>query len=158
MLSQVIILPNVAYEFRMRKGRGDIKLLDETGDNALLYIGMKSENAPIIINTFIGGKWGAEVGFAHPPAGNPHHGVIWIKFNGTTLEIWTKDVTAKFDRFDPTSASNVRFMKMRNAEHPRDTMRLRVLSPDAMRFEINQYIIHERLNQIERLVNPQNPN
>ncbi len=157
MLSQVTFLPNISYEFRIKDGQGDIKLLDETGQNVLLFIGMKPEKIPIILNTCIDGMWGVEVDIKHPPADDSEHGVIFLKFDGRSLEASTKEGLHVFDRFDLESANRVCFMELCNAEHPRDTMCLKVLSPDAMKFEISQYIIHQRLNQIEKLMNMQNP-
>jgi hypothetical protein len=157
MLTQAYLLPNVPHELRFEQDDSNIRLLDETGENTLLFAGLKYDSSDIVLNDFMNGEWGEEVRLSHPSVGDSDHGKLWIKFTGTRLEVWTRTFSYTFVRFDKLRMQSVRFMKTYHSHNTGDSLRLRVLSPEAMALEIDHRIFHERLSQLEQILHAQLP-
>lgn len=155
MLFRAHLLPNLPHEIRFHRADARIWLFDETGEQMLLLAGPKHDDRTIIFNDQLSGTWGKEMTVSQPGPGEFGHGILWIKFNGSHLEAWTHSFATVFDRFDASRAGSVRFMKTRHAQNPGKSLELRVLSPEAMTFELNYHLLHGRLNQLEKAMRAQ---
>ena len=152
MLSTAHFLHGVSHAFHFEDNDAHMQLLDETGENTLLLAGLKYSGAYVVLNDCIDGVWGEEIRLANPALGEDGHNTLCLKFNGSFLQAWTSAFVTSFDRFDATRAGAVRFMKSHRAQNKGRSLELRVLSPEAMTFEINHHLMHARLTQLEEMV------
>lgn len=153
MICSAHILPNIPHELRLNHDGAFLRLLDETGENTLLFIGLK--DGAFVFNDQLKGSWGVETTLMPPGLGEVDRDTVWIKFNGTYLEAWTRSFATKFERFDTIRAQSVRFMSMQGAVNVRDTLELLVLSPEAMTSAIKIQMLSGRMSQLEKMIGMQ---
>lgn len=150
MLTSAKIYENCTYTFKFKDGESSIRLLDESGNKVLFFAGPKHDDRTIVVNDCIEGKWGDEVRLGAPPPGEPGHGRLSIKFAANRLEVWTEAFATQFARFDLARARRVRFLKTFRADDVHGALESRVLSPEAMGFELNHHLLHARIALLER--------
>ncbi|MFE1598165.1 hypothetical protein [Methylobacterium sp. ID0610] len=124
--------------------------MDESAMDTLLYIGVRDESGPIVVNNHIGGNWGVENFLQRPRTDDNQRNTVWFKFHAGRIEMWNSIIALNFDRFDESCSKRVRLVKLEGVVNQANSLRFLVMTPEAMAAEIGYNVLHRRIDLLER--------
>lgn len=126
-------------------------LLSDNGLDTLMLMQRRTDRPnQVLINDCINGQWGEELSLSMPVDEDNGSGTIWMKFNGTQIEIWTLSEASTFARFGDVRRKVAKFIRLNKATHPGQTLISGIERLDTTLARIETHILNRRLDMLER--------